>query len=167
MDTIAAGLEAAYPDTNRGFGVQVLPLRRSFVGPDSTRTRARLDGGGGVRAADHVRQPRQPDAGPRRGAPARDCGALGDGGKPAPVDVDDVQRKRRHRGAGRHTGLAGIAMGHRRRGCRAADVDAVLGGDRHRRARDAVHDWRDAVHDTGRWACCLRYAPPGRISSAT
>jgi putative ABC transport system permease protein len=37
MDTIAAGLEAAYPDTNRGFGVQVLPLRRSFVGPDSTR----------------------------------------------------------------------------------------------------------------------------------
>jgi putative ABC transport system permease protein len=37
MDTIAAGLEAAYPDTNRGFGVQVLPLRRSFVGPDNTR----------------------------------------------------------------------------------------------------------------------------------
>jgi putative ABC transport system permease protein len=38
MDTIAAGLETAYPDTNRGFGVQVLPLRRSFVGPEGTRT---------------------------------------------------------------------------------------------------------------------------------
>ena len=38
MDTIAAALEAAYPDTNRGFGVQVLPLRRSFVGPEGTRT---------------------------------------------------------------------------------------------------------------------------------
>lgn len=38
LDTIAAGLEAAYPDTNRGFGVRVLPLRRSFIGPNSTRT---------------------------------------------------------------------------------------------------------------------------------
>ena len=38
MDTIAASLEAAYPDTNRGFGVRVFPLRRSFVGPSSTRT---------------------------------------------------------------------------------------------------------------------------------
>jgi putative ABC transport system permease protein len=38
MDTIAAGLEAAYPDTNRGFGVGVFPLRRSFVGPATTRT---------------------------------------------------------------------------------------------------------------------------------
>jgi putative ABC transport system permease protein len=38
LDTIAASLEAAYPDTNRGFGVRVFPLRRSFVGPDSTRT---------------------------------------------------------------------------------------------------------------------------------
>jgi putative ABC transport system permease protein len=38
MDTIAASLEAAYPDTNRGFGVRVFPLRRSFVGPNNTRT---------------------------------------------------------------------------------------------------------------------------------
>ena len=38
MDMIAAGLEAAYPDTNRGFGVRVFPLRRSFVGPNNTRT---------------------------------------------------------------------------------------------------------------------------------
>jgi putative ABC transport system permease protein len=38
MDTIAASLAAAFPETNRGFGVRVLPLRRSFVGPDSTRT---------------------------------------------------------------------------------------------------------------------------------
>lgn len=38
MDTIAASLEAAFPDTNRGFGVRVFPLRRSFVGANSTRT---------------------------------------------------------------------------------------------------------------------------------
>ena len=38
LDTIAAGLEAAYPDTNRGFGVRIFPLRRSFVGPNNTRT---------------------------------------------------------------------------------------------------------------------------------
>ena len=37
MATIAASLEAAYPDTNRGFGVQVFPLRRSFVGPANSR----------------------------------------------------------------------------------------------------------------------------------
>jgi putative ABC transport system permease protein len=37
METIAASLEVAYPDTNRGFGVRVFPLRRSFVGPADTR----------------------------------------------------------------------------------------------------------------------------------
>jgi predicted permease len=37
LETIAKRLEAAYPETNRGFGVRVLPIRRSYTSRDNTR----------------------------------------------------------------------------------------------------------------------------------
>lgn len=37
LTTIAARLEQEYPDTNRGYGVQVVPIRRSYVGTGGDR----------------------------------------------------------------------------------------------------------------------------------
>lgn len=38
LETIAKRLEAAYPETNRGFGVRVFPIRRSYTNRDAART---------------------------------------------------------------------------------------------------------------------------------
>jgi putative ABC transport system permease protein len=38
LETIAKRLEDAFPDTNRGFGVRVLPIRNTYIHRDSTRT---------------------------------------------------------------------------------------------------------------------------------
>jgi predicted permease len=37
LSSIATRLEAEYPITNRGFGVEVVPIRRSYVGPEIDR----------------------------------------------------------------------------------------------------------------------------------
>jgi predicted permease len=37
MSAIASRLESEFPDTNRGFGIQVVPIRRSYVGPATDR----------------------------------------------------------------------------------------------------------------------------------
>jgi len=42
LETIAKRLEAAYPETNRGFGVRVFPIRRSYMPRDGARTQLML-----------------------------------------------------------------------------------------------------------------------------
>lgn len=44
LSTIAARLEQEYPDTNRGYGVQVVPIRRSYVGRGGDRAAVMLVG---------------------------------------------------------------------------------------------------------------------------
>ena len=44
LETIAKRLEAAYPETNRGFGVRVFPIRRSYTPRDGARTQLMLMG---------------------------------------------------------------------------------------------------------------------------
>ncbi len=41
---IATRLDQQYPDTNRGFGVQIVPIRQSYVGPETNRASAMLQG---------------------------------------------------------------------------------------------------------------------------
>ena len=105
LSAIAKRLEERYPATNRGFGVQVVPIRRSYVGLRRRSHGRRADDGSWLRAADHVRESRQPDAGPR-------C-----------VPAARARRARRHgRGASRLVWV--IAVGKRLAGG-SRDADRV------------------------------------------
>ena len=71
---LAAARSSAYPATNEKRGVEVSPLDVELVGNFRPGLRL-LDGGGRIRAADCLRQCRQPTARPVGGAAARDCRA--------------------------------------------------------------------------------------------
>ena len=99
LSAIAKRLEEQYPVTNRGFGVQVVPIRRSYVGAGGRPHGRHPDDGGWFRPADHVREPGQPDAGARRITPARAGRAVGDGRQPRPIAVGRADRECLARGA--------------------------------------------------------------------
>ena len=110
---IAKRLEDTYPVTNRGYGVQVMPIRASYVDAGDRSHGRRPDDGGRLRAADHVREPRQPDAGARRRAAARAGCAIGHGRRPRPAAVGGARRKRAAGGARRSDRPAAVAVGDR------------------------------------------------------
>ena len=92
-----AGWRRRIRRSNRGFGVRVLSFRDSHDRPDDRACQHDADGRGGVRAADRVRQPRQPAARARRRAPARDGRACRDGRESGAADLRGPQRERRYR----------------------------------------------------------------------
>ena len=93
MAGISARIAEQFP-SNRGYGANVVGLREQLVG-SVERPLAILMASVGLRPADRVREPRQPDAGPDRGAPARAGRADRARRRSRATDPTD-----RHRGAG-------------------------------------------------------------------
>ena len=71
MDTIAAGLTQEFPQFDTGWGALLVPLHRELSG-DLRPALLVLTGAVALRAADRVRQRREPAARARRDASARD-----------------------------------------------------------------------------------------------
>ena len=163
---IARRLEETYPETNRGYGVRVIPIRDSYIGADDRAHRHRPDVGGGIRAADHVREPRQLDAGARRIAAAGAGSARGDGRRAWPFAVGDAGRNRPHRRAWRGHGIADVAVDCRRDDPRIpGGLTAVLARLHHRWTRRALFDRRRDLHDAhGGLLPALRTVRPNLVT---
>ena len=144
LQEIARQLEQTYPLTNRGFGVRAVPIRQSYVDAGTDRVSVVLMTGGRLRAADHVREPRQPDAGARRVPAARARGAGGDGREPCAPALGLARGKRPAGDSGRGAGPARSAMGRRLDNRVVSRRAAVLVRVRCRRHRRGVRDrgWR-------------------------
>ena len=71
MDTIASGLTEEFPQFDTGWGALLVPMHRELSGRSASRA-ARAHRRGRLRAADRVRERREPAARARRDASARD-----------------------------------------------------------------------------------------------
>ncbi len=79
-----SGSRSGIPTMNRGFGVQVMPIRRSLCRLRRRSHGRHPDDGGRLRVVDHVRESRQPDAGARRLTATRARRPRGNGRRPRP-----------------------------------------------------------------------------------
>ena len=94
MAGVAERIAAIAPDTNKGWGVTIEPLRDAIVGPELRTTSLVLAGVVGVRPADGVRERRQPAAGARPRPDARDRGARRARRQPRPHRPAAADRER-------------------------------------------------------------------------
>ena len=140
LEPINAGMQERNPE-EKGFGVNVVAYREQVVGPIRPAIR-RPARGRRVRAADRLRQRREPAARSRLGARARDGAARGDRRRTRAAGAPARDREPRARvGRRRRRPRAGAARARRvaRDGaCRST----APGSDRDRRRRARVRDRR-------------------------
>ena len=140
MSGIAARLEQAYPEQSR-----LRRLRRVAAPAARRRHRALADRaarGGRLRAADRLRQPRQPDARADRGAPQGAGDPHGARRRPRAADPPD-----RHRGARARVGRQ-----------RAGPAARVLGDRLLHRARRRQHPAARSHRASTGACCCSRWS---------